>query len=83
MGPPEAGKTQLKRALLGDFTEADTSTPASTQATPAVDLMVPGEEKWEHLDFDRLQAAVKVTVKERKFVRKPSQLFQHQHQSKK
>ena len=72
MGPPEAGKTQLKRALLGDFTEADTSTPASTQATPAVDLMVPGEKKWEHLDFDRLQAAVKVTVKERKFVQKPS-----------
>ena len=72
MGPPEAGKTQLKRALLGDFKEAETSTPASTQATPAVDLMVPGEDKWEHLDFDKLQVAVQTTAKEQKFVQKPS-----------
>ena len=67
MGPPEAGKTQLKRALLGDFTEADTSTPASTQATPAVEILVAGEKKWEHLDFKQLQAAVKTTASTRKF----------------
>ena len=67
MGPPEAGKTQLKRALLGDFTEADTSTPASTQATPAVEILVAGEKKWEHLDFNRLQAAVKTTASTGKF----------------
>ena len=67
MGPPEAGKTQLKRALLGDFTEADTSTPASTQATPAVEILVAGEKKWEHLDFERLQAAVQKAASTRKF----------------
>ena len=66
MGPPEAGKTQLKRALLGDFTEADTSTPASTQATPAVEILVAGEKKWEHLDFKRLQAAVQKAASTRK-----------------
>ena len=65
MGPPEAGKTQLKHALLGDFTEADTSTPASTQATPAVEILVAGEKKWEHLDFKRLQAAVQKTASTR------------------
>ena len=67
MGPPEAGKTQLKRALLGDFTEADTSTPASTQATPAVEILVAGEKKWEYLDFKQLQAAVQKTASTRKF----------------
>ena len=67
MGPPEAGKTQLKRALLGDFTEADTSTPASTQATPAVEILVAGKKKWEHLDFNRLQASVQKTASTRRF----------------
>ena len=67
MGPPEAGKTQLKRALLGDFTEADTSTPASTQATPAVEILVAGEKKWEYLDFKRLQAAVQKAASTIKF----------------
>ena len=67
MGPPEAGKTQLKRALLGDFTEADTSTPASTQATPAVEILVAGEKRWEYLDFKRLQAAVQKAASTRKF----------------
>ena len=72
MGPPEAGKTQLKRALLGDFTEADTSTSASTQATPAVEILVAGEKKWEYLDFKRLQAAVQTTASTRKFTERPT-----------
>ena len=66
MGPPEAGKTQLKRALLGDFTEAETSTPASTRATPAVEILVAGEKKWVHLDFEQLQAAAQKTASTRK-----------------
>ena len=63
MGPPEAGKTQLKRALLGDFTKARSSTPASTRATPAVEILVAGEKKWKHLDFEQLQAAVQKTAR--------------------
>ena len=55
MGPPEAGKTQLKRALLGDFTIAEESTPACTKATPAVEIMLASESKWKHFVFEHLK----------------------------
>ena len=62
LGPPEAGKTQLKHALLGDFTPIKKSTDASTQATPAVEIMVAGENKWEPLNFKQLQSAMQTTA---------------------
>ena len=55
MGPPEAGKTQLKRALFGDFTIAEESTPACTKATPAVEIMLAGENKWKPFEFEHLK----------------------------
>ena len=55
MGPPEAGKTQLKCALLGDFTIAEESTPACTKATPAVEIMLASESKWKHFEFEHLK----------------------------
>ena len=55
MGPPEAGKTQLKRALLGDFTIAEESTPACTKATPAVEMMLASETEWKPFEFEHLK----------------------------
>ena len=62
LGPPEAGKTQLKHALLGDFTPINESTDASTQATPAVEIMVAGEKKWELLNFKQLLSAMQTAA---------------------
>ena len=51
LGPPGAGKTQLKEALLQKFAEVQESTPAPTQATPVIHLLVAGSTKWEHFNF--------------------------------
>ena len=55
LGPPEAGKTQLKGALLEEFAEVQESTPASTQATPVIHLLVAGSTKWEHFNLRHLR----------------------------
>ena len=62
LGPPEAGKTQLKRALLGDFTEANEGTPVSTQAIPAVEIYASGKGKWVQLDMGQLKGAIQATA---------------------
>ena len=72
LGPPEAGKTQLKHALLGDFTPIKKSTDASTQATPAVEIMVAGEKKWEPLNFKQLQRAMQTTATKEDLPRRPT-----------
>ena len=72
LGPPEAGKTQLKHALLGDFTPIKKSTDASTQATPAVEIMVAGEQKWEPLSFKQLQSAMQTTATKKDLPRRPT-----------
>ena len=72
LGPPEAGKTQLKHALLGDFTPIEESTDASTQATPAVEIMVPGEQKWEPLNFKQLQSAMQTTATKEDLPQRPT-----------
>ena len=72
LGPPEAGKTQLKHALLGDFTPIKKSTDASTQATPAVEIMVAGEKKWEPLNFKQLQSAMQTTATKEDLPQKPT-----------
>ena len=72
LGPPEAGKTQLKYALLGDFTRIKKSTDASTQATPAVEIMVAGEQKWEPLNFKQLQSAMQTTATKEDLPKRPS-----------
>ena len=72
LGPPEAGKTQLKHALLGDFTPIKKSTDASTQATPAVEIMVAGEQKWEPLNFKQLQSAMQTTATKEDLPRRPT-----------
>ena len=65
LGPPEAGKTQLKRALLGDFTEANESTSVSTQAIPAVDIYASGQGNWVQLDMRQLKGAIQSTASEK------------------
>ena len=72
LGPPEAGKTQLKHALLGDFTPIKKSTDASTQATPAVEIMVAGEQKWEPLNFKQLQSAMQTTATKEDLPQRPT-----------
>ena len=73
LGPPEAGKTQLKHALLGDFTPIKKSTNASTQATPAVEIMVAGEQKWEPLNFKQLQSAMQTTATKEDLPQRPTE----------
>ena len=72
LGPPEAGKTQLKHALLGDFTPIKKSTDASTQATSAVEIMVAGEQKWEPLNFKQLQSAMQTTATKEDLPQRPT-----------
>ena len=72
LGPPEAGKTQLKHALFDDFEPIEKSTDASTQATPAVEIMVAGEQKWEPLNFKRLQGAMQTTATKEDLPQRPT-----------
>ena len=46
LGPPAAGKTQLKKGLLGNFDPSDHSTPMSARPTVVVERYVQNESKW-------------------------------------
>ena len=43
MGPPEAGKTQLKSALTGNYDPVSESTPMSTRAEAVMQCYVHGK----------------------------------------
>ena len=64
LGPPEAGKTQLKRALTGNMEESTESTPLSTGAEVIMERFFDGgaNSKWESLGKAELQAALYITV---------------------
>ena len=62
LGPPEAGKTQLKRALIGKFDLSSESTPMSTGAEVAVQCYVHGKTVWEPLTRERLRKSLHTTV---------------------
>ena len=62
LGPPGAGKTQLKMALFGDFEESTESTIASTGAEVVMNIFIDGEHKWEKFDHARLQSVLYNTV---------------------
>ena len=63
LGPSEAGKTQLKSALVGKFDHSSESTPMSTGAEVVVQRYVRGKSTWEPLTRERLLKSLNATVK--------------------
>ena len=62
LGPPEAGKTQLKRALIGKFDCSSESTPMSTGAEVVMQHYISEESVWEPLTCERLRKSLHTTV---------------------
>ena len=64
LGPPEAGKTQLMKALTGQFENSTQSTPVSTKADVVMECFVEGESKfaWKQFDSSELQSSLCATV---------------------
>ena len=67
LGPPEAGKTQLKSALTGKFDPINESTPMSTRAEAVMQCYVHGKTTWEPLTPERLLKSLHCTVKEKEY----------------
>ena len=67
LGPPAAGKTQLKRALSGDVQESTESTPVSTAAEVVMECFIDDTLKWEKFNHTKLQSALYHTVAEEKY----------------
>ena len=67
LGPPEAGKTQLKEALVGRFDGISESTPMSTGAEVVMQRYVHGDTSWEPLTREMLRKSLHTTVKEETF----------------
>ena len=72
LGPPEAGKTQLKEALAGRFDAISESTPMSTGAEVVMQRYVHGDTSWEPLTQERLRKSIHTTVKEKNFTESTS-----------
>ena len=58
LGPPEAGKTQLKSALIDRFDSSEESTPMSTGAEVVMQQYIQGVTALEPLTRDRLRKLV-------------------------
>ena len=73
LGPPEAGKTQLKRALTGNMEESTESTPLSTGAEVIMERFFDGgtNSKWEIFGKAELQAALYNVVEEGNYTTEP------------
>ena len=67
LGPSEAGKTQLKSALIGKFDRSNESTPMSTRAEAVMHRYVHGMSTWEPLTRERLCKSLHTTVKKKMF----------------
>ena len=67
LGPPEAGKTQLKSALVGRFDVIDQSTPMSTAAEVVMQRYISGRTSWEPLTRKRLLKLLHRTVEKKEF----------------
>ena len=63
LGPSEAGKTQLKSALIGKFDRSSESTPMCTGAEVVLQRYVRGKSTWEPLTRERLLKSLNPTVK--------------------
>ena len=72
LGPPEAGKTRLKEALVGRFDDISESTPMSTGAEVVMQRYVHGDTSWEPLTRERLHKSIHTTVKEKTFTESTS-----------
>ena len=72
LGPSEAGKTQLKSALIGKFDRSSESTPMSTGAEAVMQRYVRGKSTWEPLTRERLCMSLHTTVKEKMFTESAS-----------
>ena len=72
LGPSEAGKTQLKSALIGKFDHSSESTPISTGAEAVVQRYIHGKSTWEPLTRERLLKSLNTTVKEMWFTESAS-----------
>ena len=62
LGPPEAGTTQLKRALIGKFDHSSESTPMSTRSEVVMQCSVHGKTVWEPLTREMLRKSLHTTV---------------------
>ena len=62
LGPPEAGKTQLKRALIGKFDRSSESTPMSTGSEVVMQRYISDKTVWEPLTRERLRKSLHTTV---------------------
>ena len=67
LGPPAVGKTQLRRALTGNYEEATESTPVSTGAEVIIEKYMDSEAKWQRFDLGEGQKALVTSVRERNF----------------
>ena len=67
LGPSEAGKTQLKSALIGKFDHSSESTPMSTGAEAVIQRYVHRKPTWEPLTRERLLKSLNTTVKKMRF----------------
>ena len=72
LGPTEAGKTQLKSALIGKFDRSSESTPMSTGAEAVMQRYVRGKSTWEPLTRERLCMSLHTTVKKKMFTESAS-----------
>ena len=72
LGPPEAGKTQVKSALIGKFDRSGESTPKSTGAVAVMQRYVHGKSMWEPLTRARLCKSLHITVKKKMYTESAS-----------
>ena len=67
LGPPEAGKTQLKSALVARFDVSNSATPLSTCPEVVVQRYIDGKAVWELLTPEKLLKSLHATVRLKKF----------------
>ena len=85
LGPPEAGKTQLKKALTGQFENSTESTPVSTEADVVMECFMEGESKfaWKQFDSSELQSSLCATVEKNMYDTSHSQFHTAQKDTSK
>ena len=71
LGPPAVGKTQLRRALTGNYEKVKESTPVSTGAEVIIEKYMDSEAKWQRFDLLDGQKALVTSVRERDFADSP------------
>ena len=72
LGPSNAGKTQLKSALIGKFEHSSESTPMSTGAEAVIQRYVCDKSTWEPLTRERLCMSLHTTLDKKMFTESAS-----------